>query len=148
MIRLQTPIEDSGDSLAIDGNVVAIGAHLDDSNGMDVGQAHLFDATTGLLLRTLDDPSPTTFDHFGISVDVHGNFVVVGASGDRTAGSGAGQAHLFDTSSGVWLHTFKDPTPTLSGNFGAAVAIDGSHILVGSRQDSTNGPQIGQAHLF
>ena len=35
--------------------------------GIGVGQAHLFDATTGALLRTFDDPTPTSCD-FSIAV--------------------------------------------------------------------------------
>jgi len=46
-----------GVSVSIDGNNVLVGAHFDDTNGNAVGQAHLFDATTGALLRTFDDPT-------------------------------------------------------------------------------------------
>ena len=35
------------------------------TNGPKVGQAYLFDATTGALLRTFDDPAVTGADGFG-----------------------------------------------------------------------------------
>ena len=49
-----------GGSVAIDGNKVLVGAHGDDTNGTDVGQAFLFNATTGALLQTFNDPTVTT----------------------------------------------------------------------------------------
>jgi len=75
--------------------------------GENVGQAYLFDMTTGDLLRTFDDPTVTTSDNFGISVAIDGDNVVIGAHGDNTRGNNVGQAHLFNATSGVLLHTFE-----------------------------------------
>jgi len=86
-----------GDAVAIDGNNVLIGATGHDINGRTVGQAHLFDATTGNLLQTFNDPIVTTWTRgiFGHSVALDGNNVLIGAPGDNTNGKGVGQAHLF-----------------------------------------------------
>ena len=135
-----------GDSVAIDGNNVLIGEPLDNSNGPLVGQAHLFDAT-GTLLQTFNDPTPTGSDLFGTSVAIDGNNVLIGASGDDSTGPNVGQAHLFDTT-GTLLQTFNDPTPGGSDSFGVSVAIDGNNVLIGAFLDSSNGPGVGQAHLF
>jgi len=137
-----------GISVSIDGNNVLVGVPADDTNGFDVGQAHLFDATTGALLKTFDDPTPTTKDFFGESVSISGNLVLVGALLDDTNGVDVGQAHLFDATTGALLHTFDDPTPTTIDRFGSAVSIDGNNVLVGAHLDDTNGFDVGQAHLF
>ena len=84
-----------GRSVAIDGDNVLIGARLDDTNGTDVGQAHLFDAATGNLLQTFNDPTVTGADFFGFSVALDGDNVLIGAHGDSTNGLLVGQAHLF-----------------------------------------------------
>ena len=47
-----------GASVAISGDYVLISDSGDDTAGMDVGQAHLFDAATGNLLHTFSDPTP------------------------------------------------------------------------------------------
>ncbi len=47
-----------GNSVALYGNKALIGARKDDSAGTDVGQAYLFDTTTGALLHTFNDPHP------------------------------------------------------------------------------------------
>ena len=46
-----------GEALAINGHHVLIGAPSDDTNAIRSGQAHLFDAVTGNLLFTFDDPT-------------------------------------------------------------------------------------------
>ena len=137
-----------GDSVALDGNKVLIGAQGDDTKGTRVGQAHLFDATTGNLLWTFDDPTVTDLDGFGRSVALDGNNVLIGAPGDDTRGDGVGQAHLFDVTTGSLLQTFDDPTVTDLDVFGWWVALDGNNVLIGAVRDSTQGAGVGQAHLF
>ncbi|MCO6043462.1 hypothetical protein NG895_06045 [Aeoliella sp. ICT_H6.2] len=137
-----------GNSVAMDEKYVLIGAPSDDTNGDSVGQAHLFDITTGDLLRTFDDPTPTTVDLFGHSVALDGGRVLIGAPNDQTNGPYVGQAHLFDATTGNLLHTFDDPTVTSRDQFGASVSMDGDRILVGAPYDDTSGPNVGQVHLF
>jgi len=140
-----------GYSVAIDGNYAVVAARYDDTNGGDAGQAHLFDATSGRLLHTLNDPTPTAGSWFGSSVAVDGDRIVVGAYHDRSHGSYrgfVGKAHLFDAVTGNVLRTFDDPTLTFDDYFGRSVAIDGNHVLIGAWGDDTNGRDVGQAHLF
>jgi len=65
--------------VAVSGNTVVVGAPWDDTGASDAGSAYVFDATTGGLLRTLNNPTPAASDYFGNSVAVSGNTVVVGA---------------------------------------------------------------------
>ena len=125
-----------------------IGAPGDDTQGFDVGQAHLFDAITGALLQTFDDPTVTFGDLFGTSVALSGDRVLIGASGDDTQGSNVGQAHLFDAVTGALLQTFDDPTVTSTDQFGRSVALSGDRVLIGAPGDDTQGNDVGQAHLF
>ncbi len=74
-----------GSSVAQDGNLTLVGAPGDDTQGIGIGQAHLFDATTGAPIRTFDDPTVTDFDNFGESVAINAGRVLIGASGDSTA---------------------------------------------------------------
>ena len=138
-----------GSDAAIDGGRLLVGAKQDDTNGADVGQAHLFDVTTGALLHTFDDPTPTTRDLFGKSVALDGEHVLVGAALDDTNGEGVGQAHLFSAVSGALVRTFDDPTPSIGGDqFGTAVALDGNHVLISAIGHQVNGVDVGEVHLF
>lgn len=152
-----TPITGNGFglSVAISGNAIVIGSPSGGIDGSgDVGQAHLFDAVSGDLLHTFDDPTPSDGDGFGVSVAINGGRVLIGALGDDTNGSNIGQAHLFDAATGNLLHTFNDPTPTAGDGFGESVAIDGDNVLIGAPDDRTNSDGdnnrfgIGQVHLF
>jgi len=84
-----------GRSVSISGNNVLVGAHEEDTGAADSGTAYLFDATNGNLLNTFNNPTPSTFGHFGESVSLDGNNVLVGAHFDDTGASDAGSAYLF-----------------------------------------------------
>ena len=137
-----------GSSVALEGDRVLIGARGDDTQGDLVGQAHLFDASTGALLQTFDDPTVTSSDQFGISVALSGDLVLIGAPFDDTQGNGVGQAHLFDAVTGALLQTFDDPTVTDGDFFGRSVALSGDRVLIGASADDTQGTNVGQAHLY
>jgi len=148
-----TAADSFGWSVAIEGNHVVIAAPWDDTHGGDVGQVHLFDATTGNLVRTLDDPTVavpanTSNDRFGYSVAIDGNRVLVGAPYDDTLGANTGQAHLFDANTGSLLQGFDDPSPTNNQEFGKAVALSAGGVLIGVPSDDTHGSGVGIAHLF
>ncbi|MCE9557096.1 MAG: hypothetical protein K8T91_27430 [Planctomycetes bacterium] len=146
-----------GQSVAISGNLVLIGAFGDDTDGFDVGMAYLFDATTGNLLHTFHDPTPTPgatpsdiSDGFGQSVAISGNNVLIGAYRDSTLGIGYGQAHLFDAVTGNLVHTFSNPVAAHT-LFSTAVSISGNNILIGAPLADPQGDQgedVGQAYLY
>ena len=123
---------------------------MDATNGIDFGQAHLFDATSGELRHTLNHPIAIDGDEFGRSVAVNGNHALIGAPEDQTVGSLAGQAHLFDVTTGAILQTFDNPTPTGPGLFGSTVAMSGDRALIAAPDccNLVGEGEIGQAHLF
>lgn len=118
-----------GSVVAISGTNLVAGA-FDALGG--IGEAHLFDASTGVFLRTFANPSPDAGDGFGVHVAVDGNAVLIGASRDDTTASDGGAAYLFDAATGAVLQTFLDPTPATSGQFGFNVSIQGNRALIAS----------------
>ncbi|MEX2214306.1 MAG: PQQ-binding-like beta-propeller repeat protein [Phycisphaeraceae bacterium] len=104
-----------GSSVAISGNTVIVGAHLNDDAGSQSGSAYLFDITTGNQLFKLTASDAAAGDQFGNSVAISGNTAIVGAFRDDDPGrSDSGSAYLFSSNSdAVW----KD---AVSGHFGDA----------------------------
>ncbi len=154
-VLLQTfnnPTPASGDefgfSVSVSGNNVLVGAPKDDTGFQDAGSAYLFDATTGNLLQTINNPTPAFGDQFGFSVSVSGNFVLVGARGDDTGASSAGSAYLFDATTGNLLQTFNNPIPASSDFFGTSVSVFGNNVRVGAFFDDTGASNAGSAYLF
>jgi hypothetical protein len=90
-----------GHALALEGNVLAIGAYGDGSNGTDSGALYLFDLQDNLLNESL---KLTAFDGsendvFGFSVAVSGDLIAVGADRadvDDGADDNAGAAYTVD----------------------------------------------------
>jgi hypothetical protein len=108
-----------GTAVAISGNRVLVGAYRDDTGATDAGAAYLFDATTGMFLRTIANPSPVANDQFGTSVAISGNRAVIGAPKGAALGA-AGAAFSFDVN---FPPTARDDALTLPEDNGPT-AID------------------------
>ena len=137
-----------GNSVAISGNRIVVGAYLDDATATDAGTAYVFDATTGSLTLTIDNPFPDVDDRFGDSVAVSGNNVVVGAFHDDTGASDSGAVYAFDATTGVLLAAFGNPTADADDNFSRAIAVTGDIFLAGTAFDDIHGTNQGVAHAF
>jgi hypothetical protein len=135
-----TNVDRFGFSVAIEGDRVLIGARTDNTNGFGVGQAHLFDATSGQLAQTLDDPTVTTIDEFGYAVALAGDTLLIGARTDSTNGFGVGQAYLFEF---TILYGDANNDLIVSGadlisvqqNFGASETGEPTGLLLGDAND-------------
>ena len=127
---------------------VLIGAYDDDTGATDAGVAYLFSAN-GVLLTTFTNPTPAGYDRFGAPVAALGtDRVLIGAPYDDTGGPRAGTVYLFSTNS-VLLATFINPTPAAYDNFGAALAVVGTElVLIGSPYDNLGASGSGAAYLF
>ena len=146
-----------GYSVAISGNYAIVGAYgEDDAGGTYSGKAYIFDATTGSLLRTLNNPNAygtSISDYFGFSVAISGNRVVVGAYGEGDAGGiDSGKAYIFDATTGSLLHTLHNPNAygtSASDYFGFSVATDGNYAIVGAHgEGDEGGTYSGKAYIF
>jgi len=67
-----------GNSVAISGNYCIVTAPFRDADGKDAGKAYIYNVTTGVLLRTLNNPQSTDRDQFGHSVAMNGSRIIVG----------------------------------------------------------------------
>jgi FG-GAP repeat len=91
-------------------------------------------------------------DHFGASVAITGETVVVGArDDDGAAGSDQGSAYVFVRSGVVWNQQQKlEASDAGAGDqFGFSVAITGETVVVGARfDDGAAGSDQGSAYVF
>jgi hypothetical protein len=86
-------------------------------------------------------------DHFGYSVAISGNYIVVGAYLDDDKGTNSGSAYIFDTS-GNQLAKLVASDGAAGDYFGGAVAISGNYIVVGAYRDGDKGSGSGSAYIF
>jgi alpha-tubulin suppressor-like RCC1 family protein len=154
-----------GISVAVSEDTVVVGANLEDSStpginstpnegAEDAGAAYVFvrSGVTWIQQAYLKASQVTEFDHFGYSVAVSGDTVVVGAYWEDSSTTGinstpdeaadnAGAAYVFVRSSGVWSQQayLKASQVTAQDYFGYSVAVSGDTVVVGApREDSSS----------
>lgn len=141
-----------GNSVAVSGDRVVVGAHQDDTTAYDAGSVYVYDLSGGsaVLTQTLNNPDFTDGRRFGSSVAVDGDTVVVGAPDGSTAASGAGIAYVYDLQTGAAVLTsaLVHPTASPHGNFGASVAIKGDRLIIGTPLDDTTTDDAGSAFVY
>ena len=124
--------DDFGFSIAMEGNLLLVGAPFDDTFGDDVGIAYLFDTMTGALLQTFTNPTGSADGNFGWAVAFVEGRVLVGAPSDTVAPLDSGAAYLFEAFSGALLHTFHSPGAVGGDAFGYTLAARGGHAVIGA----------------
>jgi FG-GAP repeat/K319L-like, PKD domain len=138
-----------GFAVAALGSNVLIGAPFNDTGASNSGAAYLFDGNSGALLRTFTNPTPGSGDQFGRAVAGFGNNVLIGAPFDDNSGrTDTGAAHLFDATTGAFIHTFLNPTAANFDQFGGAVAGVDNSVFVGAAFDDASATNSGFAYRF
>jgi len=136
-------------SIAMDGDVVAVGAHCDNtSNGIYSGCVVVYrwnGETYDMSYLIASDGAKRDF--FGKSVAVSGNHIVVGAYGDDDSGAASGSIYAYNwngTSYDEYKITAEDGSAL--DFYGGAVDIDGGYIAVGAYADDDVGYNAGSAY--
>lgn len=138
--------DDFGESVAISGNTVVVGApYASIGSNSQQGASYVFVATGNWTNMTqtakLTSSDGASGDIFGDSVAVDGSTVVVGASGATLNGdANAGKAYLFVEPGNGWTDMTQTAEltaddATADNYFGSSVAINGNTAVVGAPSD-------------
>lgn len=138
-----TTYDTFGFSVDVDGNYVIVSSpgSKKDANLAYLGRVYIYNATTGTLVKTLDNPNPETssgFDQFGYKVRLTGNYAIVTSFTEDVGFANSGIAYVYKTTNGTWsdatlLYTIYNPTasnPTPEGAFGQHLDINSDTIFV------------------
>ncbi len=143
-----------GSEIAISGDWAVIAAERDDDNGLDAGAVFMyyFNGNQWVEHSRLLGPGGDAEDYFGYSVAISGNTVVVGSWKDYNIGPPAtlGSAYVYTYNGSSWdFNTLLTNPDGGSGEYGVAVAVEGSTILVGAPQAySSWGGSRGVAFMY
>ena len=143
-----------GGSVAIDGDYIVVGAYGEDSLANDSGSVYVFkiDANTNSnFLQKLTAQSATNSDNFGISVDMSGEYLIVGAYQEDSVAQNAGSAYLFkrDVNDTFTLEQKIEASDATEGdNFGNSVSIYGKYIAIGAYKKSATLQNSGSVYVF
>ena len=118
-----------GIAVSISGNLALVGAPNEyEGQNVLVGDAYLFNATTGAYLRDLPNPEVYPSDYGG-SVAIDGSTAVVGAP---IWNNYEGAAYVFNAQTGTLTATLLPPKDAHYQDYGFSVAITSNLIIVGS----------------
>ena len=141
-----------GHAVCIRGSRAIVGAHGDDDKGRRSGSAYVFrrSGTRWRLEKKLIAPGGRANDHFGVSVSISRNRLVVGARGDSGGGVKSGAAYIFRRSANRWKADAKliARDPRTLDNLGQAVAIGKNALMVGVHGDDDRGSWSGSAYAL
>jgi Ca2+-binding RTX toxin-like protein len=127
--------EGFGAAVAAVGSNILVGAPGVTVSGHEAaGAAYLLNGTTGAVLRIFTNPTPLANEQFGFSVAAVGSNVLIGAPFATLDGHfSAGEAYLYDGSTGVLLHTFnRGGAAADDDHFGYSVGSAAGNALVGA----------------
>jgi hypothetical protein len=150
-----------GQSVAVRGNVVVVGAYQAWVGGITAaGSAYIYQKpgsgwanTTQTATLTASDAALA--DLFGYSVAIDNNVIVVGATGVVLGGiDNTGAAYIFVKPGASWLNMTQTAKLTasdgaLNDSLGTSVAIDGDVVVAGAPFSDTGGlNDAGAAYVF
>lgn len=127
-----------GNSIAVVNGKMIIGAPQKQVGSKSAaGGVYIFDASTGLLLKTIDNPDPDTAEYFGKRIMSVGNNFAVAAPDAGLYKSG--KVFIFNGDTGSLVKTIDSPQknfPTEVGynnEFGDAMAYKDGKLVIGDR---------------
>ncbi len=141
-----------GRSVAIEGDVILVGAYGDGDNGAYSGSAYVYqhDGCEWVQQQKLLASDGAGSDFFGTCVSVSDDVAVVGAYKDDDNGSSSGSAYVFRFGGGSWIEEQKlvASDGAESDFFGYSLSVSGDTIVVGAYLDDDHGASSGSAYAF
>ena len=155
-----------GYGVAVDGSTLVVGASRADDGARDSGAVYLIRYTEGndfpkiklTETKLIENAEAQTADRFGNSVDISGDFLLIGAYLDdfnvvdiRNSGSAFVARFSYDEATEWTIDEQAKLTasePLSSDEFGYAVAISGDVVVVGAHRDDEAGSDSGSVYVF
>ena len=147
-----------GNSIAVDGDLMVVGAPFDDGKVADSGAAYVFKKNPDndgqweqVALLVAEDGAFD--DQFGQAVAISGSSVIVGAPWDWDNGARSGSAYIFEATDEAvndWEQVAKltQVEGSVEDLFGNAVSISGDTAVVGVIGDDIAGESSGSVSIY
>ena len=150
--------DELGEVVAISGDVIALGARLDDNQGSNSGSVYLFQRNLGGpdkwgQLGRIEATGGAEYHEFGGALDIDRGRLVVGARFSTAPGAKSGAVYVFERNAGgadAWGQTAALWAEDYASfqNFGVAVAVLDDRLLVGAAGDAEAEEKAGAGYLF
>lgn len=141
-----------GADFAVSGNNILIGKYGDPSNFKNSGSVYSTFLPLSGYTEISDKINASTYltnglEYFGTSIDIDGNFAVVGAYGYQNR---KGCAYILQKTGANWetIAKLTASNGQTDDFFGYSVAISGDYVVVGNPNSDENGFNYGSAYIF
>ena len=141
-------------SLSSDSSIVAIGAPLNDGNGINSGQVRVYKNISGTWTQIgsdIDGEAAGDESGWTVSLSSNGSTVAIGAMYNAGNGTDAGQVRIYENISGTWTQIGSDIDGEAAGDqSGTSVALssDGSIVAIGAHYNDGNGADAGHVRVY
>lgn len=143
-----------GVSVAIDGDVIVVGAEREDDGGTSAGAVYVFrlEGTEWVEEAKLLASNPQPRAELGRAVGVSGDVIVAGAhlEDHETAGVDAGVVYVWRYDGTAWVPEARltSDDGESDDRFGRRLSISGDAFAVGTHRDDDAGNQSGSAYVI
>lgn len=141
-------------AMSADGNIIVVGAELNDNNGSNAGHVRVYENSNGTWTQIGDDiEGEAAGDVLGQSValSADGNIIAVGAPYNSGGGTNSGHVRVFENIDGVW----EQIGDAINGDnqfdkcgWSVDLSADGNIVAIGSWEGNGNGNNSGQVRVF
>jgi hypothetical protein len=141
-----------GYAVSVNGDVIVVGSLYDDYGDRYSGSAHVYrhNGSSWAEEQKLIGSDADVDDHFGTSVSVSGDVIVVGAYLDFVDGYSKGSAYVYRHNGSSWVEEQKLIANDAAANdyFGISVSVSGNVIIIGASNDDDGGRYSGSAYVY
>lgn len=141
-------------SLSSDGSIVAIGAPLNDSIGLDAGHVRVFQWRSGAwnqIGKDIDGEASRDYFGYTVSLSADGRRFASGALWNSGNGNSAGHVRVFEFIGGSWVQVGNDidgEAPLDRSGIAISLSSNGKRVAIGSPFNAENGANAGHVRVF
>lgn len=141
-------------SLNDDGNIVAIGAFLNDGSlsGSSYGHVRIYENLADVWTQIGNDidgeAAADSADKVSLSND--GSIVAIGAYSNDGNGENSGHVRIYENQSGNWVQIGNDIEGEAAGDFSGSVSLsaNGNVVAIGAWANDGNGTNSGHVRIY
>lgn len=131
-------------------NKLIVSVPRDDNSGFtNSGAVHIFDFDSGLLLHTIENPTPANNETFGSNTFIQDDYLIISVPYKTVnAAPSSGSVYIYDLDSAALLHTIENPAGGANEYFGYGNVI-GDTLFITNSSDTLGGNlSVGATYSF
>ena len=137
-------------SLSSDGSILAIGASLNDNNGVDAGHVRVYENQSGSwkqLGRDINGEAARDQSGFALSLSSDGNILAICSISNSNA---SGHVRLYKNQSGNWnlIKDIDGEAKNDRSGWSVSLSSDGSIVAIGATNNDGNGNNAGHVRIY